>query len=137
MPTEHLESIINRYVVPYCQGKRITGKPTLVFLAELFPRAFSSRVSTLMRCCFFSPPNKSSFHTTSRLRLHKQTDGEGGGEGSGERASISRQRFTHSAHCYAGKKKLHQNSHDRAELLSQNETSVEEAGSVCLLLRSA
>lgn len=34
-------------------------------------------------------------------------------------------------------KKLHQNSQDRAELLSQNETSAEEGGSVCLLLHSA
>lgn len=84
---------------------------------------------------FFSPakqkPNKSSFHTTGRLRLQKQTDGEGGGE----RTSFSRQRFT--LFFFLRKKKLHQNSHDRAELLSQNETSVEEAGSVCLLLRSA
>lgn len=49
----------------------------------------------------FPPPNKSSFHTTSRQRLHKQTDGEG----DGERASVSRQHFTHSARCYAGRKK--------------------------------
>lgn len=96
--TDPLAYISNRHIVPYFQGKWITGKPTLVFLADLFPRAFSSRVSALMRS-FFSPRNKSWFHTTSRRRLHKQTDGEG----DGERASVSRQHFTHSALCYAGR----------------------------------
>lgn len=84
---------------------------------------------------FFFFPNekiKNLFHTTSRQRLHKQTDGEG----DGERASVSRQQFTRSSLCYAGRN-CTRNSLGKAKLLSQNEMRAEEGGSVCLLLHPA
>lgn len=84
-------------MLPYFQSKWITRMPTLVWLADLFPRAFFKQ--GIRSDAFFFPPLNKSFHTTSRRRLHKQTDGEG----DGERASVSRQPFTHSARCYGGR----------------------------------